>query len=259
MKVFMKDSYRRRILWIMFWIVCAFIVKAGMKYVDEEKTSEVFAQQKTMAEPVLPGKEYQSFSFERTCEYTCQYTADDSMYIGEMRVIAEGEKGVQRTTILKTFYNGKQIDEKVIDNEIIKASVARVVAVGTKERPEYITPVEDYVFTSPFGQRWGRMHQGVDLAVVERTSVMAAADGEVILSQWNGGYGNCIYVEHNSGAVTVYAHLSENLVQVGDLVTQGQVIALSGNTGNSTGPHLHFEIRINDEAVNPLEYIDVKK
>ncbi len=109
--------------------------------------------------------------------------------------------------------------------------------------------------SSPFGPRWGTMHNGIDLAVPTGTSVRAAADGRVTFSGWNGGYGYLVIIDHGNGVETRYAHHSRNVVQVGQRVERGQIVAYSGNTGNSTGPHLHFEIRYRGTPVDPQRYL----
>ena len=108
--------------------------------------------------------------------------------------------------------------------------------------------------TSHFGRRWGKMHQGIDIAAPVGTPVQAAADGTVRNASWHsGGYGNLIEVQHGDGTVTRYGHNSRLLVSVGQVVKQGQQIAEMGSTGHSTGSHLHFEIRpIGGSAVNPI-------
>ncbi len=109
--------------------------------------------------------------------------------------------------------------------------------------------------SSKYGMRWGRMHNGVDIAVVTGTPIKAAADGKVIFSGTNGGYGIMVIIDHGKGVETRYAHHSRNVAKVGQTVKRGDVIAYSGNTGVSTGPHLHFEIRYNGKAVDPLKYL----
>lgn len=110
-------------------------------------------------------------------------------------------------------------------------------------------------FTSPFGYRWGRMHEGIDISLAEGTAVAAAASGSVILAAYTGGYGNYVCVDHGGGMSTCYAHLSGYAVSVGSYVSQGQTIGYSGNTGSSTGPHLHFEVRIDGIAQDPMGYL----
>ncbi|BBB90591.1 murein DD-endopeptidase MepM [Methylomusa anaerophila] len=115
--------------------------------------------------------------------------------------------------------------------------------------------------TSRFGWRnspwgWGsEWHPGLDIANDAGTPILAAADGVVTGSDWNGGYGNMVQIEHANGIVTVYAHNSENLAEVGRTVKKGDIIAYMGNTGASTGPHLHYEVRVNGTAVNPANFL----
>ncbi len=118
----------------------------------------------------------------------------------------------------------------------------------------WIWPVSGTI-TSPFGFRWGRMHEGVDISVPEGTPVRAARAGRVVIAAYTGGYGNYTCVDHGGGLSSCYAHQSSYAVSPGDSVAQGDVIGYSGNTGSSTGPHLHFEIRVNGTAVDPLGYL----
>ena len=111
-------------------------------------------------------------------------------------------------------------------------------------RGGFIWPVHGVV-TSGFGWRWGRMHEGIDIAVGTGTPVVAAASGTVIVAGWLGGYGNLVVVDHGGGIATAYGHNTSVAVGVGQYVAQGQVIAYSGTTGHSTGPHVHFEVRVN--------------
>jgi murein DD-endopeptidase MepM/ murein hydrolase activator NlpD len=118
----------------------------------------------------------------------------------------------------------------------------------------FIWPVNGPV-TSPFGWRWGRMHEGVDIAVPAGTPIRAAKAGTVILAAPTSGYGNYTCIDHGGGLSTCYAHQSSYAVGVGDSVAQGQVIGYSGCTGSCFGDHLHFEVRIDGGAVDPLGYL----
>jgi murein DD-endopeptidase MepM/ murein hydrolase activator NlpD len=118
----------------------------------------------------------------------------------------------------------------------------------------YQWPVSGPV-TSPFGWRWGRMHEGIDIGVPSGTPVHAAAAGTVIYAGWMEGYGNFVILDHGGGIATAYGHNTSLAVAVGQTVSQGQVIAYSGSTGHSTGPHVHFEVRVNGSAVDPLGYL----
>ena len=113
----------------------------------------------------------------------------------------------------------------------------------------------DGVVVSGFGMRWGRMHEGIDIGCAYGTPNRAAAAGTVIHAGWLGGYGNLVVVDHGNGLSTAYAHASSILVGVGQSVSQGQTVSLVGSTGHATGPHLHFEVRVNGVAVDPLLYL----
>ena len=109
--------------------------------------------------------------------------------------------------------------------------------------------------TSPFGWRWGRMHEGIDIAVPTGTPVHAAASGRIIIAGWMGGYGNLVVIDHGGGLSTAYGHNSSFAAGVGGSVSQGQVVAYAGSTGHSTGSHVHFEVRVNGSPVDPLGYL----
>ncbi|MFO7571873.1 MAG: peptidoglycan DD-metalloendopeptidase family protein [Gaiellaceae bacterium] len=125
---------------------------------------------------------------------------------------------------------------------------------GAPSSSGFVWPV-DGVVVSGYGMRWGRMHEGIDITASTGTPIRAAAAGSVIWSGWRGGYGNAVIIDHGNGLSTVYAHASALLVSQGQRVSQGQTVALVGSTGNSSGPHLHFEVRINGAAVDPLLYL----
>lgn len=111
------------------------------------------------------------------------------------------------------------------------------------------------VITSKFGPRWGRRHNGLDIAAKTGTLVRAFMGGTVIYSGWESGYGNLIKIDHGGGLVSYYGHNSKLLVSKGQQIEKGQTISKVGSTGDSTGPHLHFEIRRDGTPVNPLSYL----
>lgn len=108
---------------------------------------------------------------------------------------------------------------------------------------------------NPFGGRGYEFHEGQDIDAAYGAPVQVAASGKVIIAGWQRGYGNVVYVDHGSGLSTRYGHLSEVDVSVGQTVTRGQTIGLVGSTGRSTGPHLHYEVRINNQPVDARQYL----
>ncbi|MDI9441553.1 MAG: peptidoglycan DD-metalloendopeptidase family protein [Firmicutes bacterium] len=163
------------------------------------------------------------------------------------------------------------IDEIVKANSIqdpnkISPNTEVVIPGATRLRPRDVLVVNGQLqkafdwptrgrISSPFGPRWGRMHNGLDIAVVTGTPIKAAADGRVTFAGWNGGYGILVIIDHGNNVETRYAHNSRLNVKVGQKVSRGDVISYSGNTGVSTGPHLHFEIRYKGNPVNPQTYL----
>jgi murein DD-endopeptidase MepM/ murein hydrolase activator NlpD len=132
-----------------------------------------------------------------------------------------------------------------------------VSSVGSGVSPSaagLIWPVNGPI-TSPFGMRWGRMHEGVDIGVGYGTPIHAAAAGVVVWAGWEGGYGNLVVVDHGGGLSTAYGHQERIAVSYGQHVAQGEVLGYVGCTGHCFGPHLHFEVRINGSAVDPLGYL----
>mgnify|MGYP006388770055 CR=1 FL=1 len=122
------------------------------------------------------------------------------------------------------------------------------------ENKSLIIPLKGTI-TSRFGRRRSGIHTGLDIATSNGTPLKAAASGTVVYSAWKGSYGNLVIVDHGNGIQTYYAHCSRLYVSVGQTVSQGETIAAVGSTGNSTGPHLHLEIRVNGVAKNPQNYI----
>ncbi|HBM59963.1 MAG TPA: peptidase M23 [Citreicella sp.] len=124
------------------------------------------------------------------------------------------------------------------------------------EKAPFAVPLKDaFRFTSGFGRRWGRMHEGTDFAAPHGTSIYSTADGVVTFAGWMSGYGRLVKIQHEFGIETRYAHMSKITVKVGERVSRGQQVGAMGNTGRSTGTHLHYEVRVGGEAVNPMIYI----
>jgi murein DD-endopeptidase MepM/ murein hydrolase activator NlpD len=136
----------------------------------------------------------------------------------------------------------------------LPAAPSGAVQVGPPSSAGLVWPVSGPI-TSGFGPRWGRMHEGLDIAGSSGTPIAAAATGTVISAGWSGGYGQLVVLDHGDGLSTAYAHLSSISVSAGQTVPQGSAVGGMGTTGSSTGVHLHFEVRVNGAAVNPLGYL----
>jgi murein DD-endopeptidase MepM/ murein hydrolase activator NlpD len=160
----------------------------------------------------------------------------------------------------------QQIADEVAESEALASASAQIAArlrasaSTTEASPPASAPGRlawpvNAPITSPFGPRWGRMHEGIDLGAAYGTPIHAAADGVVVYCGWMEGYGNLTVIDHGGGIATAYGHQSSISVACNQQVTQGQVIGAVGSTGHSTGPHLHFEVRVNGTPVDPLGYL----
>ena len=181
---------------------------------------------------------------------------NDEWYTTKQVVHQDGTTGHRERNDIVTYENGIEVARELAHETIMVESTPAIIEQGTITPPTYIKPLAGGHFTSGFGRRWGRMHKGIDWSCSIGTAVRASCGGTVVSAGWVNGYGNCVMLRHSDGKQTRYAHLSKILVSSGQSVRQGEKIALSGNTGNSTGPHLHFEILVGGVQVNPLKYLE---
>lgn len=195
-------------------------------------------------------------TYEEDYNAPIQYVDDDSSYRGTNKVVQAGTAGHHKVTADITYVNGVETTVEYVAEEIMVESTPQIISVGTLTPPTYIKPLSGGSFTSGYGTRWGKLHAGVDWGCPVGTTIFASSGGVVTRASWFSGYGYCVEIKHSDGKMTRYAHLSSIKVSVGQSVSQGETIALSGNTGRSTGPHLHFEIHVNGSAVNPLNYVN---
>ena len=211
-----------------------------------------------------------TIQYEVEVPYTVRRVADASSYEGSERVRTNGEKGVNQVTATVTYLNGQQLSSVITSSKVIKEPVTQVVAYGTKKidknyqgganatgRFVWPTPSTRYVSQYYKGgvhnaiDIWGRDMIGQDIVAVDGGTVIVAKDPKGT-SYWS--YGKYIIIDHGGGYQTLYSHCHELFVKEGDKVMQGQRIASVGNTGRSTSPHLHFEVRVNGRTVNPLKF-----
>ena len=199
----------------------------------------------------------------RIFDLPTQYIYNDSWYTDKKVTRQQPSAGYHETVAQITRRNDEEVSTEVLYEEVGMEAVAKVIEVGTQVPPSYIKPISGGRISSGFGPRTApkpgasTYHKGVDLATPTGTTVWASCGGTVTFAGWGGAYGNVIFIDHSDGRQTRYAHLSKIYVSVGQHVDQGQRIAASGNTGRSTGPHLHFEMRIGGTPVDPRKYVNL--
>lgn len=192
--------------------------------------------------------------------FETQYEQTDSLYKGDKKITVQGVEGEREIKAYIIKENGVIKDREILEEKILSEPKTRVIAEGTKPRPAtvatgtFANPTRGRL-TSGFGTRWGRRHTGIDIANSTGTSITAADAGKVSFAGYSGSYGNLVIINHENGYQTYYAHCSKILVSKGTRVYKGQEIAKVGSTGNSTGPHLHFEVRKNGTPINPLQFV----
>lgn len=218
----------------------------------------------TVPEPKLTVFRTEEIYIEEGFSAPIQYIDNDDWYTTDKVVHVQPSDGFHRAISLVTYRNDKEEESIVVKEEVPDGCepVAKVVERGTKVPPSYIRPIYGGRLTSKFGRRSrptkgaSTYHKGIDLATPVGTPVYASCGGTVVKAGWGSGYGYVVYINHPDGKQTRYGHLSKVLVSAGQKVSQGQRIALSGNTGVSTGPHVHFEILVHGVQVNPFLYIN---
>ncbi len=216
----------------------------------------------TVPEPELSVERVEQVYYEEDYEAEIIYVDNDEWYTTDMVTLQEPSAGHRIVVADVSYRNKEEVGREIIKEEITYEAVPKIVERGTKIPPTYIKPISGGRLSSSFGRRnaptrgASRYHKGIDWATPVGTAVMASAAGKVTRAGWGSGYGYVVYIQHADGRQTRYGHLSKVLVSVGQNVSQGQKIALSGNTGVSTGPHLHFELLINGSQVNPLEHLN---
>ena len=224
------------------------------------------------ASPILSITTVEEATYKELIPADIQYVEFSDLYKDETKVYQEGNDGLKELTVAVTKVNGEEVSRSLISQKTLVEEKTKVIAYGTKERPVITVPDKSEsshssgLFIHPlkgvgrvsstYGSRWGTFHKGIDYAASSGTPVYASAAGKVIYSGYNsGGYGKLVIIEHSNGYQTYYAHNSKLYVNVGETVSQGECIAGVGTTGDSTGNHLHFEIRRNGTPINPANYL----
>lgn len=193
-------------------------------------------------------------------KYETEIQYNDNMYKNEKKVKVEGVNGSAKILANEIKHNGILVEKNILKEEVLENPINEVIVKGTKEVPKTVatgafsTPTRGRI-SSRYGMRNGRMHTGLDISASLGTPIKAADGGKVVFVGRKGAYGNMVEIDHGNGYKTRYAHCSKMLVKVGDKVYKGQHIANVGNTGRSTGPHLHFEVLKNGKSQNPSKYL----
>lgn len=216
----------------------------------------------TVPEPELSVERMEQNYYEEIYDADVIYVDNDSWYTTQTKILQQPSAGFRRVVADVSYLNDREVTRDILKEEVVMEAVPKIVERGTKIPPTYIKPISGGRQSSGFGRRKSptkgasSYHKGVDWSVPTGTAVFASCGGTVAKAGWGSGYGYCVYINHEDGRQTRYGHLSKVLVKAGQTVKQGERIALSGNTGISTGPHLHFEILINGSQVNPLKYLN---
>lgn len=229
--------------------------------------NQLFVGQKLVIQQAVPFLSvcvYTNETYEEVIESPIEYIETASLYVGNTSVKEQGEDGLALVNADVLYVNGYEVERTVKSSETLEEPTTTYMYTGTTPRPKtasngyYIWPVRGTI-TSGYGGRYlygvYDFHLGIDIANSYGTTICAADGGTVTFAGWKGSYGYLIIITHDNGSQTYYGHNSSLLVRAGDKVYQGQAIARMGSTGNSTGPHCHFEIRINGKTVNPLNYL----
>lgn len=244
------------------------------EFVDDIRLEKVFAYASRVddANAVkniianLNVKTVSKVSFEAPIAFSTKTLKTSTEYVGYSKITTPGVQGVAAKTELVETVNGSESSREVLSNEVLVEPVTQVVVKGTAinmasatEKAQaksagFIVPLNTYVYISAY---WGdgRNHKAIDFAGDRGTAIFAAQSGTVTFAGYQGNYGYLVEIDHGNGLKTRYAHCNALCVKAGQVVSQGQQIATMGNTGRSTGDHLHFEVLKNDKQVNPASYI----
>ena len=214
----------------------------------------------TAIEPYVEVEVHYETKVKETIKYKTLTEKDSSLYKGEKKVIKKGSDGEKMVTELIRKQNGQTIGRSVSEENIIAEAVNKVTVVGSKVMPSrgsgtFIWPASGGYVSSKMGTRWGRAHQGIDIARPSSYGIVAADNGVVKTAGRHSTYGNRVVITHNNGYETLYAHLSSIEVSEGQTVPRGTKIGVMGSTGRSTGVHLHFEVFKNGTNINPMSVL----
>ena len=234
------------------------LLKANPEIRDSEFIREGQNLNLVVADPYVTVASKEIVKYTVSIPYSVEVSYDPNMWPWQERVTQEGVSGRKEITQEIARENGKEISRVTISEKVLSYPVTCKLVRGSKQVPpmgsgQMAWPVQGQI-TSYYGWRWGEFHQGVDIGADTGTPIIAADSGMISFAGWNGGYGYLVKIDHGGGKETWYGHMSKIAVHVGDEVSKGDVIGYVGSTGNSTGPHLHFEVHVNGATKDPLSF-----
>lgn len=245
-------------------------VLAGNPGMTEDSTLQIGQTVNLVSvQPYLTVISKGTYTGTETIPFDVTSKTDYSLASGQTVVKQQGSDGSKTVTYAYVQKNGQSVEKTILEETVTQKPVNQVVAKGPSRAPVTVAysasrgsgnvsglgwPLQGRI-NSYYGYRWGSFHTGLDIDGDQGDPYVAAAAGKVTAAGWSGGYGNMLTIDHGNGVVTRYAHSTKLLVSVGQQVSKGQTIGLVGSTGNSTGSHLHFEILVNGDTVNPSNYL----
>lgn len=230
-----------------------------LKSINPGLTENIDIDQKILVKafvPIIDVITSQQVAYNREIPYETEKKEDSSLYKGTTKVDQKGKNGEEAVVANVIKKNGLETERVILESNAISEPVTEIKRIGTKKPPsgygtgKFIMPTYGTI-SSRFGMRHGSVHKGLDIAAPSGTPIRAADNGRVTFSGWKGLFGRLVIIDHLNGYVTYYGHCSSLNVKAGQTVNKGDIIAYVGSTGNSTGPHLHFEVYCNGNLVNP--------
>lgn len=234
-------------------------VKIGMLCENNEIVEQLIEYNAKAQTPFIAVKLAGKVSKEQIIDPITIVKVTNTLMDGARKVQSVGVDGIKKVTTEVIAMNNNRVSEKVLSSKIITPVQNKVIYLGNNKpiivQSAYMNSPSRGSISSSFGMRWGKMHKGIDIAANFGATINTVLGGTVTYAAWQDGYGNVIKVDHGEGIETTYAHCSVLTVKKGEVVKLGEKIGEVGSTGNSTGPHLHFEVRENGEPKNPEKYI----
>ncbi|THF73530.1 M23 family metallopeptidase [Cohnella fermenti] len=212
----------------------------------------------TQNHPVLNVQSEETVTEIEVIDPPVEIRKSDDYKVGQSKTIQQGTEGRREVTYRLVKRNGTMVEEEQVSSKVLKAAVSTIIVKGTKVIPSegtgtFAWPVTGARITSYMGKRWGTLHKGIDM--VGGKTIMAADNGTVEFAGVKNGYGNAVIINHNNGFKTLYGHMKSISVKKGQVVSKGDALGIMGNTGHSTGTHLHFEVYLNGVLKNPTSYL----